>query len=422
MLFSKISNHIQSQDNKRLLKNYFYLVVVQGSNFLLPLILLPYLVRTLGPEKFGLVMFAQSFIMFFNIIVDFGFSLSGVREISIHRDDRKKLEEIFNAIMTIKLILMFFSFMLLLLTINAFDKFSSHKILYVYTYTWVLGQMLFPVWFFQGMEHMKFITILRISAQSVALFLIVLFVKSPSDYTLVPLINSFGFIFSGIMALYIVRNKYQIHIGLETVSVIKRYFSESFHFFLSRAAVSVYTNSNVFVLGLVTTNTIVGYYSIAEKLYIALQNLYSPIVNVLYPYIAKKQNIALFKKIFYIVIIMNIAAIVVLYFMSPWLVKLIAGQNIELSTQLFRLFLVPALMVIPTILLGYPFLAALGYQHYANYSVVAGAVMHIVTLGILYFMHIISPFTVIYALCLTELVVFAIRIYGVRANHLWSAQ
>ena len=98
-----------SGDKKNLATNFFSLSALQAVNMILPLITLPYLVRVLGVENFGLVNFALSIIMYFNILVSFGFSLSATREISIHRDNPQKISEIFSAVMLIKITLLLIS-------------------------------------------------------------------------------------------------------------------------------------------------------------------------------------------------------------------------------------------------------------------------------------------------------------------------
>jgi len=420
-LIKKIkSKFYSSEDKKNLINNYLSLSVLQGANFIIPLIILPYLVRTLGADTFGLVMFAQAFILFFNVIVDFGFSLSGVREISINRDNHQKLEEIFNSIMVIKLILIVVSFIIMLGIIETFERFTNNYILYLVTFGWVIGQALFPIWFFQGIEKMKYITIFKVLSQLLSLVAIVIFVNNPNDYLLVPLFNSLGFIVVGIISIIIILKEFKFQLFIPKFNILGNYFKESSHFFLSRVAVSIYTSSNAFVLGLFTNNTIVGYYSIAEKLYIALQALYMPIVNVLYPYISKNKNVTLFKKIFKITILFNFLLIIGLYFIAPFLVELISGKQIIESIEVFRIFLMVTMIVVPSILIGYPFLASLGYKNYANYSVVVGSIFHILGLTLLALSHIINIYTIVIVLFLTELIVLSIRIFGIKKYKLWS--
>jgi PST family polysaccharide transporter len=407
-------------DQRRLLTNFISLTLLQGVNFILPLLTFPYLVRVLGTEKFGLVMFAQSFCMYFNILTDFGFSLSATREISIFRHDKNKIIEIFNSVMIIKIFLMIISFAIMSTIIFFFKKFSQDALVYFYTFGIVVGQTFFPIWFFQGMEKMRYITVVNVVAKSVFTISIFVFIRESSDYVYVPLLNALGYIVAAFISFWIVFRYFKIKIKLQKFDSLINYFKDSSQFFLSRVAVSIYTSSNAFVLGLFTNNIAVGYYSIAEKIYQAIQQVYMPIVNALYPYVAKEKNVILFKKIFLGVCLCNVLVLFVCLLASHSLICFVAGKYIDQSSHLLKIFLVVAMIVVPSIMIGYPFLAAFGHKNYANSSVVCGSVFHLVALSILVLFNYIGIYQVVIVLFFTELIVFSIRIYGVRKFGLWS--
>ncbi len=418
-MIGKIKNIVNTEDKKRLLSNFFSLSVLQVFTYILPLLTLPYLVRVLGVDKFGLVMFAQSFIIFFNIFVDFGFNLSATKEVSIYRDDKDKLTEIFSSVMTIKLILILVSLLVLSVIVLSFEKFSKDCNLYFITFLWVVGQALFPIWYFQGVEKMKYITIVNISSKLLFTIAIFVFINEEADYILVPVFNGLGFIVGGVYSLWIIKKYFKQGFKLQKINVLISYFRESSQFFLSRVSVVLYTSANAFVLGLFTNTTMVGYYSIAEKLYQALQGLYSPIVQILYPYIAKYKNIPLFKKIFCFAILVNICGLIFLYLFGENVFAVLFTQKIGIeSLKVFNIFLLVALFVVPSILLGYPVLGALGFATYANKSVIYGSILHILGLGVLSMFNSINIYSVAFMVLLTEILVLSLRVFWVRRNHL----
>jgi polysaccharide transporter, PST family len=413
-MINKIKNIANTEDKKRLLSNFFSLSVLQAFTYILPLLTLPYLVRVLGVDKFGLVMFAQAFLMFFNILVDYGFNLSATREIAVNRDNKDKVTEIFSSVMSIKAILIVVSFIILTIIIFSFEKFSSDWELYYFSFLMVIGQAFFPIWYFQGMERMKYITIVNVFSRVIFTVAIFVFIQEEADYIIVPILNGFGFIIGSFISLWMIHKYFDQKFKIQNYATMMIHFKDSSQFFLSRVSVSIYTSANAFVLGLYTNTTMVGYYAIAEKLYLALQGLYGPVSQTLFPYISKNNNLKLFKKIFFISILLNtIGLIIVFLFGSEILSFLFSNSVAEETINVLYLLVIAFYISIPSILIGYPLLGALGYSKYPNFSIIYASIIHILGLFILISSHNITIYNIALLVIFTQLVELLYRVYGV---------
>lgn len=373
-----------STDKKRLLENFISLSVLQGVNYILPLITFPYLVRVLGVEKFGLLAFATATVTYFQILTDYGFNLSATREISIHRENKEKVQEIFSSVMIIKFGLLILSFVLLIILILSFDKFRKDWEVFILSFGMVVGQVLFPVWFFQGMERMKYITFLNILAKLIFTIAIFVFVHETSDYIYVPLINSLGFIVAGVMAMWIVFRNFKVSFKLPCFYDIKYQLSDGWHLFVSTVGVSLYRSADTVILGLFSSNLIVGYYSVARKILSAIQNLQSPIGQTLFPYFSNRFKLIgsysaknlLFKFSKFVFFIYFIISILTFIF-SNQLVYIVSGQHYSYS--IYDLKILSIVIVIGG--LNYYFgilgLVSLGHNKYFSKSVIATGIFFI---------------------------------------------
>jgi PST family polysaccharide transporter len=281
---------INKEEKKRLRNNFFSLSFLQGINHILALITLPYLIKVLGIENIGLLAFAASTIFYFQIFIDYGFSITATKEISIHRNNKLKLIEIFSAVMTIKIVLLAISFFLLTVLVFSVDKFSKNTFVYFISFGTQVGQVLLPLWFFQGMERMKYITYVSILSKVIFAILIYVFVQEQNDFILVPFLTSLGFLVAGIWALYLAKKDFGIKFKLPRVEILFKYLNDGFYVFISRFYVSIYTNTNIVLLGFFTNNIVIGYYSIAEKIVVAIGGLFDPANQTLYPFLAKIYN------------------------------------------------------------------------------------------------------------------------------------
>jgi len=344
---------ITPKEKKVVLENFASLSTLQGINYLLPLLVLPYLVRVIGPEKFGLVAFAQAFIQYFMIITDYGFSLSATRKISLCRK-KEQASTIFSTVMTVKFILAGLSYLLLLVLINIIPKFRADWLLYLFSFGAVIGNTLFPVWFFQGTEKMKYIAIINIAGGLIYAASVFIFVRTPADYLLVPLLNSLFFIITGIFGLYVAFKEFDLEFIFQSYSDIKLELKTGWDIFISTIAINTYTTTRIFAVGLLTNNTITGYYSIAEKITGVIQTfplaslsqaIYPRISNIFAKSKSRAQN--LMHKVQHSTTLTYLLVIPVIFFISPFIVKIACGKVfpevvISLKMLLLSVFFISA--------------------------------------------------------------------------------
>lgn len=254
------------EERKVVMANVTSLSVLQAITSILPIIIIPYLFRVIGPEKFGLIAFAQAFVQYFMLLTDYGFNISATKEISLCRHEHAKVSEAFSSVMTVKIALAFLSLLVLGIIVYFIPKFKNDWMVYVFSFGAVIGNTIFPVWFFQGTEKMKHIAELNIAGGIAYAAFIFFFVKVPGDYLMVPLINSSVFLITGVMGQYLVFRKFRITFKFPEYKNIRQQLKAGWDIFISIAAINAYTTTRIFTIGLLTNNTITGFYSIAEKI------------------------------------------------------------------------------------------------------------------------------------------------------------
>ncbi|PIQ86141.1 MAG: flippase [Candidatus Omnitrophica bacterium CG11_big_fil_rev_8_21_14_0_20_43_6] len=346
---AKIVTH---QERKIVLGNFTSLTTLQGISYILPLIILPYLIRAVGMEKFGLIAFAQALVQYFVILTDYGFSLSATRSIALIGEHKKQVSALFSSVMTVKLIFAAISFLILCAILYFIPRFKEDWLVYLLSFGTVIGNTLFPVWFFQGKEKMSYIAIVNVISGITYAICIFMFIKGPDNYLLVPLLGSLLAIISGILGLYIAFKKFRLAFVLQRYADIKREIKTGWDIFISILAINIYTTSRVFAVGLLTNNVLTGYYSVAERIANVIQTFpMDSFTRAVYPRIShvfarnKQRAAAIMYRIQDGITLGFVISLPIAYLIAPWIINLASGGAYQEVVFTFRLLLAAVFFV-----------------------------------------------------------------------------
>lgn len=314
-------------NNKTVFKNFGYLSFMQGFNMLIPLIIFPYLIRVLGKQNYGLVIYGQVIASFFVVLVRFGFNITATKEIAENSINKDKLNEIVSSVLIIKIILFILSFILMSLILPFIPEASNNFILFYFSLYLCLNEVLFPVWYFQGIQKMKFITLINFVSRIIAIILILLFINDKQDYLKVPVFYGFGVLVSGLISLYIIFLKHGVKFYLLPSKTVLKHFKTGFFVFLSRASFVIMDGvSKVFVtsfFGLAELTI----YDLVIRITEVARKPFSLLSQAFFPNLSHSKNMNTAKKILYYSTGVAIFFYLFLLFFSDQITQYFLGES-----------------------------------------------------------------------------------------------
>lgn len=400
------------KEDKVLFFNTVMLYIMMASTFIFPLLTFPYLTRVLGTENYGVVVLSNAVMQYFQLLIDFGFILSGTAICSKERNNKEKLQRIVSSIVYGKLLLSLIGLIIVIIISFALNLFEGKELFIICSYIPLILTSFVPDYLFRGIEKMGIITFRTIVSKFVYTFLIFLLVKQPTSYFYIP----FSLFVSNLIIViwswsYIVK-KLNIRLIVVKFNEIIHHLKESSTFFASRIATTVYSASNIFVLGLYGYNdTELGIYGASNTLINYGKSMFSPIADSLYPYMVKNKNYKLVKKIICVLVPAIIVGCIVLFFISDLFITIMCGKDYLDTVPIFKRMIPILIITLPSYLYGFPMLGSINKNDKANLSVFMGAGFHFVGLVLLYFSNNLSFYNIVYLTTATELLIMIVRIY-----------
>jgi PST family polysaccharide transporter len=329
--------------------------VLQGLSFITELVTFPFLTQTLGADNYGLISFAISFILFLQVLTEYGFNHSGTRTVSKSRDNPERLQRIYSSISIVKTILSSGCFISILIIVNLFEKFRQDSIVFLLLFGLIIQSVLSPIWFFRGLEKMKYITIIGFFGKVFLIILIFSFINTEADYVLYALFLFLNSIFIGIITQVFIVKKYKMKFQKSSFKDIRNQFSKGFYMFLVYFSTNIINNLNPFILGLLVDYFYVGIFTAGYKIIQIFVLIISLITTTVFPHIVKlvtesnnrmEVNAYKFiKKILLLIILIGLLSLGFLFFSADFIVTFLLGVEYSETINVIRILSFAPLLI-----------------------------------------------------------------------------
>lgn len=354
---SEIKKKINSSnDGKTVFANFGYLSLLQIAGYVFPLITMPYLARVIGADGFGKIAFASAIVIWVQTISDWGFNMTATRDVAQNRDNKEKVSRIFSNVLWARCLLTIFSGLLLLLAVSIIPYFRSNADIIWITFLLVPGYILFPDWFFQAIEKMKYTTIFNLLLKLIFTVAVFIFIRDREDYLIQPLLTTIGYLVCGIGALYLILWKWGYTLYRPQWNDILKTIKESTDVFFNNLMPNLYNSFSVMMLGFFGGATANGVYDGGSKFPTIFYNFQSVLSRAFYPFLSRRPD----KHSFYAKLNLCTALFgaIILIVISPWIIRIMLGEEFEKSVIVMQILSLSVIFL------------AMSYTYGTNYLII----------------------------------------------------
>jgi PST family polysaccharide transporter len=314
------------------LLNLIFLILIQSSNILVSIIAMPVLIRAVGVEEFGRINLAFSVILLVNVLVGFGYSLSAPKTVALNQGNFSALSQKVSEILWSKLFLAFISFFILGLLGFIFGFFQDFFLILWWSTILLFSEATASVWFFQGKERLQWVSVINVMSKLTYLLLIVWFVQNVNDSYLANFFLGSTALAGNIGMLVFIHYGMKIHLIRPKFYQIIQSLRENLLLFLSSLASHIAINGGLIILSFFASASVLGPYSIAERITMVLRmapvlisQAVFPRASILY-YEERTRFFSFLAKVELATLAVGLMIIVGVQFTAPFIIQLIAGE------------------------------------------------------------------------------------------------
>lgn len=324
-----------SKDGKTVFANFGYLSLLQVAGYVFPLISMPYLARVIGADGFGKIAFASAIVVWIQTISDWGFNLTATRDVAQNRDNKELVSRIISNVLWARSVLTLLSGIILLLVVLLVPYLRENADIIFVTFLLVPGYILYPEWFFQAIEKMKYTTFFNLFLKLVFTVAVFVFIHKREDYLIQPLLTTIGYLLCGIGALYLIFKKWGYTLYKPQWIEIFKTIRNSTDVFVNNLMPNLYNSFSVMLLGFFGGSTANGIYDGGNRFPSIFYQFQSVLSRAFYPFLSRRPD----KHSFYakLNIVSALVGSVILVLISPLIIKIMLGDEFEKSVVVMQI-------------------------------------------------------------------------------------
>ena len=396
-----------------IVNNSIMLIIFNVAKIIFPFITLPYLTRVLTKDTYGTVTYVKTVMTYMQIFVDFGFVLSGTKDIVKNIKNKEKLNIIIGDTLLARTILGLFGF-IIVFVLSILLPILRENILYtMLSYIAIFGSIYLLDYVFRGYERMHVIAIRFVLMKVISTLFTFILIKNDGQLLLIPILDIISTGIAILLVLYEAK-KMDIHMKISKLSNVFIKIKESFVYFISSAAATSFNALSTIIIGIYLSKTEVANWGLCMQVIGTIQACYTPITDAIYPEMIKNRNINLIKKIIKIFTPIIGIGCIIAYFLTPFGINLLGGEKYIEVVPIFRI-LIPCLFIgFFGMLLGWPVLGAIEKQKEVTKSTVFSVLINISLIALLIITNNFTLVNIAIVRITADLSLFLFRVYYYR--------
>ena len=401
--------------DKKIIHNTSMLYIMNIAKMIFPLITLPYLTRVLSVPGYGVVSYVKAIMQYMQLMVDFGFLLSGTKDIVMVQGEKDKIDHEVGNIFLARLLLVGIAFLGLCLITPLIQILRENMLFTMLSFVVVALTVFLMDFYFRGIEKMEVITIRFVVMKGIAAALTFVFVHNDNDILWIPILDIIGSLVA-VALVWVELRKFNVHLKFDGLSASLKKLKDSAVYFFSDMATTAFNALNTVLIGIYINKTDVAFWSLCMQLIGAVQSLYTPITSGIYPQMMRSRNRRLIQKTMRIFMPIVCIGCVFTFFVAKYALLIVGGEKYVAAENTLRLLIPVLFFSFPSMLYGWPTLGAINKQRETTMTTIISAVFQVVMILGLIFFNRFNLASIAIARCFTEAALFALRFGFYRKN------